>query len=753
MADDKTLPSGPPDFTVPQAKRGKEWWLSAARYFCGAYNTPFFAFQGPMGGDLIANGAGTGFRYPVDEIIDNWSFWLGKQSVGLNSAMVNESPAAVMYRPGQELYSIINNKAGKISEFFSNTTITTELLSKEAKSRKQAKIELMAIRLNQQKIFEQWQSIGVDWNPIPPNILAVSKEQMMRRAEETLKETGQVIAEETMREEWFRMNLENMYKNWGLQCLVAGIGGIDNYIYNGKLEKKLIEGHQIIWDNNVNDELNRFGRFRGYVTYYVPPDDIIAKYGPQMTKEEFEEIQSYKRSMPPTLNMYNQTMVNNSPLWYMAGGTQSNNFVSGMTEAKIYFKGPKDLRLKQTEDGRLVQIKDYGRDGKPIEENILTTGDRIEEIWYQVVIVGNKYVFDFGPCFNQAYDPVDPQEPLCPMNIVIPGMAMNQFVSDVGRIKAIQRKLDYYENKIDELVSQDYGKNYFINLAKLGVSDPESVFKDFRAQRISFRSFTGESDDQQREPVTEMVDLSLDPNVKFYVELRNVYNTLMKENASTPDVALGNNPAYIGKGVQQETLAAANTGLNSFFRTFLLACQKDMQAGVNMQKIAFYADDNEENVLEIVGERGLTFIKSTPDYFYERLGVYLKFEDAISAADKAELKAALLGAGQRGEISFKDYARAITFRSFTDMQNYFDALYEKKEMDAMAAAEREDTANVEKMAVESEVERYKADKSAEAAIESAKERSRAQEYVADTGYDKEKIKAQKDLVIADLKKD
>jgi hypothetical protein len=743
--NEPTINSGPPDFTVPEVKRTKEWYLSAGRYFCGYFNQPFFTFGN------FSGAANNYSRYPIAEIIDNWAFFLGKQGIGVNNAMVSESPAAVMYRPGQELYTIINNKAGKLSEFFSNTSVATELLSKEAKSRKQIRMEFISLVLNQQMIFSQLQEMGINFNAIPPGVQGSTKEEIMRRSEETLKEVGQIVAEETMYEQWNRLNLENMYKNWGLQLLVAGLGGVDNYVFNGKLEKKLIEGHQIIWDNAVNDELNRAGRFRGYVTYWVSPDDIISMYGPQMTKEEYEEILSYKRSMPPVLSAYNTVLVNNSPLWYQAGGTTSNPFVTGMSVVKMYFKGPRDLRYRIGEGGGLQKITDIGKDGKPVEKNLAMPGDRIEEIWYQCVIVGNKYVFDYGPCFNQAYDPIDPQEPICPMTLVIPGMAMNQYVSDVGRIKAIQRKLDYYENKIDELVSQDYGKNYFINMSKLGIVDPQEVFKDFRSQRISFRSFNGEADDQVREAITESVDLSLDPNVRFYVELRQVYNQIMKENASTPDVALGTNPAYIGKGVQQNTLAAASVGLNSFFRTFLLACQRDMQTGVNMQKLAFYAEENDDAIMDIIGLRGYNFVKVTPDYFYERLGVYLKFEDSISAQEKQELKTALMGAVQRGEITFREYVNAITFKSYTDMKNYFDALYEIKAMEQQAQMEAQQTAQMEQAAIAAETAKYKADTQAAAQQYSSDNRRQAQEYNSEVGLEKEKIRTQKDIVLADEK--
>lgn len=726
-----------PNWDVHENERGQDWWLGAARYFAQFYNNPQYGFRNtsylPDGPGGIEQSAGLYFS-PIDEIIDNWSFFLGRQSQGHYAAFYSDFFGGIGYRPGNEIYEVIINKVGRLSEFFSQSSITAELLSPEARSRKQLMIDLALFQVNASAVMQDLEIAGATFSIIPPQMEVKSKEQLLRIGETTFKEYGCEIAEEIALNHFTRLNLENLYKNAGLQLEVAGIAGIENQIVNGKLIKKLIAGHQIVWDNSIDDEHNKYGRFRGYFEYWVSPDEIIARYGADLNDIDPDAIDYLKNlknnvNVPSWVAPINTLAVNGQNVWW--GGLGVGENAGTVSLLHLYFKGPKDSRWKKIK-GRWQRLYD---DNDKFRKKY---GYRIPEIWWHCIVIGNKWVVECGPAYNQTYDVYDSDVPVCPMTICIPNMAMNQYISDVGRIKAIQRQIDLCQSKINELFAKDYGKNYFLNFSALGLSKDEAqeVFQDFRSQRISFVSSLGEIESNETQQRTsELIDLSLDPNVKVYADYMIMYKQILRENIGVPDVALGTQPSYIGKGVQDGTLASVAISMNSFFRCLLQFCQQDLQVGVNMQKISFYSGDNDEAVMEMIGQKGLNFIKSSAEYSMERLGVYLKFEDIISATQKNELKQVLLAEVQNKNITTLEYVTAISMRSYTSIRNYFEGLMREKEIKAQLTAEEAATRQMEVDVIAANTDKEKAKIAAQATIMAAERRSQAQENAAKENAD------------------
>jgi hypothetical protein len=85
---------------------------------------------------------------------------------------------------------LVDVKVGKAWEFIKNSTITTEAINKEAKSRKQIRTQLILMFLNQREMFRQLEEVGIIVNPIPPHISIETQEDFEKQKEFTLKEFG-----------------------------------------------------------------------------------------------------------------------------------------------------------------------------------------------------------------------------------------------------------------------------------------------------------------------------------------------------------------------------------------------------------------------------------------------------------------------------------------------------------------------------------------------------------------------------------
>jgi len=683
---DKNFSSGSylgvkPDFSIPENKRGKDWYGNAVLYFCRFWNQPFpvYARNQSMLGDPL------GFvrTRPINNILDNWMFALGRQDIGISSALLggdNPDAALNIYRPGNEVFEIIKSKVGRFVDFISNLKPSTELLSPEAMSRKMAKIEAVLMKLDNDALFQSLAEVGLIFDPIPPGVDIRTKDALMRKQNEVFKEKGQIIGERIALWQARALELERIYKSVCLQTEVAGLCGIENRIVGGKLTKRVIPGHCLIWDyTSQDDDFNSYGRFRGIVDYYLPVREILARDGHLMDAEDRKELEELANQdtgtaippfIVPYINAYSQGGLS---LWYNAANPPYSDWMSRVT---MYFKGPYDYRLVEKKDGSIVKLQEKDVNGMPITAALERAGDFHNEIWYKCTVAGGKYVYDFGPCENQAFDPLDPVNPICPLTVVIPDVMMGQYNSSVSRIKKLQQDIDFYQAKVKEKAVKDYGLNHILDGKALGVEDAADMYKDFKGMGIHVKSIEREPG----EPVSSthvQIDQRLDPNVRMYIELSREMKKIMQENASVPDAALGTAPAYIGKGVQQQQIGMSNQSLTPFYRTLVLGIQKDIQVGVNMQKIAFYALNMDETVRSIIGEDGLNFIKLTPEFSLEMLGVYIRIDDMITVEDRRELIGYAMALGQNGVLGMSDWLKLKTLPTYTDMINYFEGLEQR----------------------------------------------------------------------------
>lgn len=654
-----------PNFYQP---KNKEWFVNINRYITSHYyNRPFYQFRRIPSSRLYS---------PIDNILNNWSYYLGEQNIGLNNALIEGTASQLLYRAGLEINKLVNHKVGKASELYQTLKLSVELLGRDTRNKKQLKRELMLLRLKAQREMASLEELGIIFNPLPEDFIAESEEEMLKQIETSLKEVGEKVADLLAEKAWKYNNMAYQYEEVTRQCVVGGISGIHNTIKNGMLMKDYVPAHQIIWDNTQTDVFNSKANFAGIVTYNLTSEQILQSY-PKLTEADQTEIKELSLSVTQEyLSLYNP-LINGRTLWYatnVAGG------ITGFTVVRIYIKGRRNSEYKESK-GELREIKE-GEAGDP---------DYDDQIWYFADLIGNKWLGDWGEVTDIIYDTKATKEPLCPLQIVIPNATLDQYKSDVGKVKEIQDEIDYYANKIRELTTRDMGKNYWINGQALGVNSVKEMIEDFKAQNITIGVPPNDAGDPNEKGalLIQNVDLTLDPNVTKYVELKNYLKEEQRDILSLPTISLGAQNTIIGKGVQENTMAAANDGLASFYNTMLNFIQRDMQLGVNMWKLAMGDRKmNEQDIVDIVGEDGYDFIMTNKDYPFEPLGVYIQINDIIDAKERAALNEAAFAALQNQKIEYVDYIRLRRCQTLSDAENYFTMSLKRMERKQAQIAEQ-----------------------------------------------------------------
>lgn len=712
---DSNLKYEQPDFFIPESEKDKEWYANAVRFYTNTYfNRPFYSFSNRntnIVGDRLS---------PIDEIVRNWSYYLGEQDIGLNSALINGGFAKLLYRPGLEINSLVTHKVGQIENILQSSKPTSDALNKDVRSTKQFLEEIILMQLQEKQLVEQLQLAGVFLNPIPEGIEISTVEEFEKKKEFTLKEFGEVICDRIASKISVYNNLIDKYIECTRQCIVGGIVGLDLYVKNGMLCVDLVPAHQNIWDNSKTDDYLTDKRIAGRVFYRLTSGEVISRWGDQLTKSEIAEINSGRDSdMSNFLSIYNAP-VNGYNLWcYSDNGTN----IEGYSAVKMYFKGHRNFMYIKNKRGKLVMLDESG---------IRNTGDYSDEAWYTATLIGNKYLVDFGLAENIPYEVYGSVQPQCPLVQVVPNMTLDQYKSDVSKIRQIQDEIDYYANKIKEKAIRDYGKNYIIRGKALLSDSIEELLEDFRAQGITITTESGEvaNDDLQANRDVQLVDLTLDPNVIRYVELKSTLVREMREIMSLPDAAIGLQRTIIGKAVQENTMQASNTGLAPFYNTMLNFFQRVIQTAVNMQKLSFSANDMEDIIEEIVGVDGRDYIKTTSGFSFDFYGVYLSISDMIKQGDRDKLIAEA-GMAIQGNPELLPYlVKLRRFETYTEAENYLDYIFkvaDKKRMERDKNA-MENQRIVSEQSSAAQIE--KANIMKDAQIESAEKRKQATENAA-----------------------
>lgn len=739
--ESKPIEYATPDFFIPEIKKDATWYSNAVRFYVNAYfNRPFYSFNKVINSEFEQSLR----QSPIDEIIRNWSYYLGEQQIGVNSALINGRSARQLYRAGLEINNLVNHKVGQLENVLQSANPSAEALSKEAKSKKQFLQEMIYLQLEQTSLMEQLALGGIFFNPLPQNIQISSVEEFEKKKEYTLKEMGEVICERIANKVISYNDLINKFLEATRQCIVGGIVGIDLYVKNGMLCADLVPAHQNIWDNSKTDSFLTEKRVAGRIYYRLTGGEVLANWGDQLSKDAIEEIKRGSSSdMSEYLMVYN-TPVNNYNLWAYQTG---ENKIEGYSAVKMYFKGHRGMNYMKTDKGQIVKMKFYDEKGEKIK-GLKEKGDYSDEAWYTATLIGNKWVVDYGLAENIAYENIGQRLPQCPLVQVVPNMTLDQYKSDVSKIRQIQDEVDYYANKIKDKAIRDWGKNYVIRGKALGLNDIEELLEDFRAQSITVTVENGEEVNSDLQPGKDIqtVDLTLDPNIMSYVNLKATLVREMREVMSMPDAAIGLQKTIIGKAVQENTMQASNTGLAPFYNCMLTFFQKTLQTSVNMQKLAFAADDMEDVIEEIIGVDGLNYIRATSLTTFDYYGIYLSIADMIKPDERKKLIDEAMIAVQQDPSLLPYMIKIRRFKTYTEAENYLDYLFSKREREKAEAQEAQMQQQAAMAAQASAIQLEKANIAKDGQVESAALRKEATENAAKESANVKERAIQADLV-------
>jgi hypothetical protein len=185
--------------------------------------------------------------------------------------------------------------------------------------------------------------------------------------------------------------------------------------------------------------------------------------------------------------------------------------------------------------------------------------------------------------------------------------------------------------------------------------------------------------------MVDVIDMTLDPNVIRYIEIRKERKQDMKDVVSQSNITQGMQQTYIGGGTQQATIAQASNGTVGLMQGFFQHFAFIEQHVLNTSKTMLLEAKNEGEADLIFSDSSRDFWKALQDINVMDMQVRIEMEDFIDEETRAELNAN----AQAWSQNFKDtgfgpieWLETKSARTTTELKRKLKEIFELKEKKA-----------------------------------------------------------------------
>lgn len=637
----------PPNDLEPESSRNADFYAQYLRWIvANFYNQARPSFypnvDAPMG--------------MAAEAKENWSYVFGEQNNYAFKYMETDAKGntvQAVWRPGQKITTLVNDLRGKILDSIEVLTPSVVNDTRDVNSKRSEMYEKLLVKYDINEAIKLMlpEDVGT-FEPVNTQGAPTETIDDIDSYTTSWSDEYAIMAMNIARSQINSDQIKNKLLTNFTHQVVGGLSGMLIEVQSGRVVNTPIATFESIWDNRVDDDLNQYAQLCGFVKHNLPYQDILRMFREYLTPQEMREIRDLavcsQNSVQDFFNFYNAGYTNTGIMWWNRTGFNQMT----VSYATCYWLMPRKFPFKKTTNR-------YGK------ERIVPTSGEVSgdyEGWdvYQGTIIGNKYIVNWGLAPNVLRDMDDPGRPLMPIRYFCSGMTLGTNKCVVSRLKMLQDELDRLQFKIVEMTGSAFGKTYVVNGNKLDITSTE-LFSDLKIMKIAVvKGTSGEIDDQNEgQKLIETVDLTLDPNIIRYVELKREQEREMNEIVSTSDVALGQK-SNVGKGVQENIIAQNTYGSAPLFWGTLQHFRDIIQYNVNLKQLLYSNSDSVEESLTI-GDKGSYLLKilNPQEFGTQKFRLYIELNSALDNTQKQRIQTLALAAAQNREMSFIDYLEHV----------------------------------------------------------------------------------------------
>jgi len=649
------------------------WYSDNVRWGCGFYNInrkPYETNQNSYSGPTI-----WGFNGEADRAYRSFRYFQGDQSIddyGWLTQVAGGGEMIAPWQPGKEVNRFVKYIANTYLKIARNSKPVVKSYDYKAQSKKKKELDLAMLRFDYKPFFDQLkEDFGVDFNPKGAKE-AFSKTQIEKQFFQNATSTAEIYGTELLN----TIRDKNHYVTAAFKSI------IDEIVGGRTMIEVLKKDGWPVWDvvpswcqisqGIEDDDFGRNDKVRGWIRVFTPGDivsrqglhgktwgqQIVDKYGKVALDKVLQGDFNYLTSQMPTWGG-----------WRFRWFTNSQNSIRTMTVARVYWKSLVDSRMlpdKEDPDNKVYFISPTSK----------KRGEFVE-VWRTATLIGNKYVVDEGVC-DQVRDPLDESQLYCPIQVFQPYTFMGYSNSVVETVRSIQDDMSMLDYKFREMVGFDMGKVLTILGGKVqGGTDAYSLMEEIKKVRILVEESTGDIDnplDNRR--TVEQTDFSTIEQAMKYLEAWKRKEQQMKDILNVSDIALGTQRSYVGFDTQQATMDASSNNLQYHFFGNAQFLNHVMQYSLELIKIMIQSGETSAGD-QVIGERGVYFIKQMKKYLFGSLLCRVDIEDFIDENRKKQLLADLRVLMQTGQVDIVDLMKIEQMQTWSEIMSYVEWKYEK----------------------------------------------------------------------------
>ena len=682
--------------TDPEYKIDKDWYRQIITRNLEGFNQPIFE-----------NGV---LRNPVDIFNENLKYYFGQENNNGIYFVKEGTPLEQLDVVNNQIFKLSNYLKGKVTEIMEKFNISTDVLSESAKTEKDIKRKVLLFMVQEKEFMENVAKYGVVLNIDTNGTLIESKEDVDFYLENDYRVNGADIAELIATEILYNNGYKILKPEQFFDVISCGFCSTDREIINGRLKEFRVLPYEAILDmRNPNDNCyNDAARFRGRFINLASPYEVLEMYGDYLDPYDRNAIEQIAKA---TDNQYGQTFFKNNPAsptgnfdWWQQGTTPGNPII-GMSIVKMYFFAERDHRYKYKK-GKLVKEKDRNEKGEIIEANINRKG--LIRNWgiRQAVVIAGRFVCCEGWVNNAIYDDFERGKQLFPQTVFINDYQSGAYLSYISRLKPYQDDINLAVTKRRLAEINDLGINYII----WGSGDSNQSIKDmlsgFKSDHmIQLKVDLDDNGELFRKNFAEVVDFTKALSVvDIYMKIEDDLIKKMGDMVHLPSILQGTQDQTLGKGVQQNTVTLATTGIAPLLNGFVNFVEKDIRVSSNINKIMF--TEGTDYARMVVGDWGVNWLKESRLETFQNLLIYIHRYDVMDEQNMAILNADIQPAIQNGLIDFDDLLTIRGMTSARKIRNFirYKVRKRKKELEAKAQQDRQDALVMKQAELEAQIQ-------------------------------------------------
>ena len=673
------------------------WFLQYARWIVANYYNTYRISQNSLNASSSGVVTATGGQLTtvatksiVDEMKENYDYYnVDQKNLIFNHLTTSTSGASLpnIWIQGGEVRQLCDHILGKAIKQIEpiEKTISADSISENSLLKRQDVFDKIDLGAKIGDVLNELGGGDVKYNPAGnidySNPAAVKEAKAKIRAE--YENTATVIA----RSVYYKNRMEEMFKNSVLDTVLANLTGMEFKECYGELDVNYIPGYCGIYDFSTWGEFGEGQRLGGYIVP-VTLQEIVAEY-PDMNSNWVQEIEDvfYNNAEGGAkfIDFYNSPFTNVN-MWY--------NSEKMMSKAVVYWLGRMDTRYKKKTTqfgGKKVQMIDDFKTYQIDTGNKDEKGNRVFEtkkgselkgdsdVWmvHKTVILGNKYLLEYGYDSYQVRPYADRRKPEIPIKWLCQGKIAGYVKPVASRLKPKQAEIDAIRYRIREYVSSDMWV-IFVNGSKLGESlSALDIVSDAKSLHVSVIPPTGDAETDKRgiDDIVKLVQPNITAVIQEYIFLKNDILKEMQSIIGVTETSLGDQSTTIGKGVQQEAINRSELAGLNLYHSLNEYWRRCIQFGANKAKLIMM-DQLDKIVVLPVSARETKLLTLTKDFRYEDLQVYLDENDSVEQADKGLLRQSLIAYSvnpvPEAAEAMLNVMKMMKFKSFSEGINLFE---------------------------------------------------------------------------------